>query len=90
MEHDEHGFDAIGDEEDDVYDEDNEDDEDGDALSSSSSIPDEVRFTDLTQTCYETNACAGHRLQLYVRYPVIRCHGRRPGKCYQGRHSRPP
>ena len=32
------------DEDEDIYDEDNEDDDDADALSSSPSIPDEVRF----------------------------------------------
>lgn len=43
--HDVHGFDTITDEEEeDVYDEDNEDDDDADALSSSPSIPDDVRL----------------------------------------------
>jgi len=43
MERDEHGVDSIVDEEEDVYHEDDEDDDDGDALSSSPSIPDDVR-----------------------------------------------
>jgi hypothetical protein len=43
--HDVRGFDTIADEEEeDVYDEDNEDDDDADALSSSPSIPDDVRL----------------------------------------------
>jgi len=37
------GFEGLGDEEEDIYDDDNEDeDDDGDALSSSPSIPDDV------------------------------------------------
>ena len=41
----EEGFDTLGEDDEDVYDEDNDDDDDdddGDALSSSSSIPDDV------------------------------------------------
>jgi len=52
MKHDDMSFDGLGEEEDDIYDEDNDDDDDGDALSSSPSIPDDVRqpFSSLSFT----------------------------------------
>jgi hypothetical protein len=45
MKQEELGFDGLGDEDEEIYDEDNEDYDDADALSSSPSIPDDVRST---------------------------------------------
>lgn len=42
--HDDGGFDALGEEDEEVSDGEIDEDDDGDALSSSSSIPDEVRY----------------------------------------------
>ncbi len=63
MKHDDLDFDGLGDEEDDIYDEDNDDDDDGDGLSSSPSIPDEVNSTFSSfAPFFLMSICSGHRL----------------------------
>ena len=62
MKHDDMSFDGLGEEEDDIYDEDDDDDDDGDALSSSPSIPDEVRSTFFFFAPFLMPICSGHRL----------------------------
>ena len=62
MNHDDMSFDGLGEEEEDIYDEDNDDDDDGDALSSSPSIPDEVRLTFFFFVLFLMSICSGHRL----------------------------
>lgn len=56
MKHDDGGFDTLGEEDEDVFDDENEDDDDGDALSSSPSIPDDVLSIPLTCLCLYSDA----------------------------------
>jgi hypothetical protein len=61
--HDDGGFDALGEEDEEVYDVEIDEDDDGDALSSSPSIPDDVRSI---CSCFIVFAvlipmCIGHR-----------------------------
>jgi hypothetical protein len=83
--HVEAGFDGLGDEDEDPYDDqndDDDDDDDGDALSSSPSIPDDVCPFLRLRRALLTLIFLGYRFRLHVCTSFFRGHCRGTGQCY--------